>query len=141
MNTEQVPDMTKILSLDEIETILMKVRPLPSSYYWSAVIGIMAYAGLTENEVIELLSEDVDLKAGKITVKSVDDPSIQRQIQISEKLYPILEKHPKSKSEYLFPNIGANSKKWFASSFEAELKKRLPKDLEPRSLSESYGKF
>lgn len=133
--------MTKTLSIEEIEAILKRVRPLPSSYYWSAVIGIMAYAGLRGIEVIELLSEDVDLKAGFIKVNSLEDPAQQRQIQISEKLLIILENHPSSSSKYLFPNIGANSKKWYESSFETELKKRLPNDLKSISLSDSFGTF
>lgn len=133
--------MTKTLSIEEIESILKRVRPLPSSYYWSAVIGIMAYAGLRGIEVIELLSEDVDLEAGFIKVNSIEDPAKQRQIQISEKLFIILKKCPSSSSKYLFPNIGANSKKWYESSFELELKKRLPNDLEPINLSDSFGTF
>jgi integrase len=133
--------MKKILSIKEIEGILKRVRPLPSSYYWSAVIGVMAYAGLRDIEVIELLSKDVDLKAGFITVNSIEDPAKQRQVQISEKLSIILKKYPSSGSKYLFPNIGANSKKWYESSFEVELKKRLPNGLEPINLSDSFGTF
>jgi integrase len=133
--------MTKVLSSEEIEAILKRVRPLPSSYYWSAVIAIMAYAGLRDIEVIELLSEDVDLETGLITVNSTEDSAQQRQIQISKKLLSILEDHPSSSSKYLFPNIGANSKKWYESSFEMELKKRLPNGLEPINLSDSFGPF
>ena len=131
--------MTKILSIEEIEAILKRVRPLPSSYYWSAVIGIMAYAGLRGIEVIELLSEDVDLDAEFINVNSIEDPAKQRKIQISEKLLFILLDYGGSNSKYLFPNIGANSKKWYEDSFEKELKKRLPNDLKSISLNDTFG--
>jgi integrase len=132
--------MNKILSAKEIEGILIKVRPLPNSYYWSAVIAIMAYAGLSDEEVIELLSEDVDLKARLIKVRSSNDSAKGRTVQISEDLFIILEKCPSSRSEYLLPNIEANSKKWFAKSFDLELKKRLPKNVSANDLSDSFQK-
>ena len=133
--------MTKILSIEEIEAILKRVRPLPSSYYWSAVIGIMAYAGLREIEVIELLSEDVDLEGGFINVSSSENADEHRQIQISGQLLPLLERKASNTSKYYFPNIQANGKKWYESSFEKELKKRLPQALEPINLSDSFGTF
>jgi integrase len=131
--------MNKILSLEEIEALLVQVRPLPNSYYWSAVLGVMAYAGLSEDEVIELLSEDVDLEAGFIQVRGLDNAADDRQVKISAELLTILEMAPRSRSQYLFPNPDANSKKWYKSSFDLELKKRLPEDLSASSLSHSFG--
>ena len=131
--------MNKTLSIKEIEAVLKQLRKQPYSYYWSAVIGVMVYAGLQESEVIELLSEDVDLKAGLITVRSSEKSANDRQVQISDVLLPLLENAPTSRSEYLFPNIEANSKQWYASSFTLELKKRLPSNLKPSNLSDSFG--
>ena len=130
--------MNKVLSEEEIEKILKKLRPQPYSYYWSAVVGLMAYAGLRDNEVIELLCKDIDLKAGLIRVSSNDDDQNNREIPISTELRIILEKAPQSRSQYRFPNIEANSKQWFKKSFNVELKKRLPKDIEGDDLSNSF---
>lgn len=130
--------VNKILSSEEIEDILIDLRPLPSSYYWSSVVGVMAYAGLQDREVIELLTEDVDLKAGFISVKSSEDPAKNRQIKISEELEIILKKHPRNKSKLFFPNIQANMKPWYESSFEKELNQRLPHHVHSVDLSNSF---
>ena len=133
--------MKKTLSEQEIEGILRRVRPMPLSYYWSAVIGVMAYAGLSDLEVIELLNEDLDLTGRVITVTSPEDVTVQRAVAISDELFEILENHTSDKSDYLFSNIQANGKKWFKSSFDRELAQRLPRDLEASQLTDSYGKL
>ena len=89
----------------------------------------MAYAGLRDDEVIELLCKDIDLKEGLIKVNSSEEDDKNREIPISQELRIILEKAPQSRSQYRFPNIEANSKQWFKKSFIVELKKRLPKGL------------
>ena len=131
--------MSKILSFHEIELILIQARPLPSSYYWSAVIGTMAYAGLRDVEIIALLAEDVDLAAGLIKVRSIENASEFREVPITPKLLYILQLHPYNASEYLFSNIQANGKKWYKSSFDTELKKRLPNDVEANDLTDSFS--
>jgi integrase len=98
----------------------------------------MAYAGLAETEVIELLLEDLNFQDDLISVSSSENPASTRQIPISEELLALLERRPTNSSKYLFPNIQANSKPWYPSSFNSELQKRLPEDIKPSDLTNSF---
>lgn len=131
--------MSKTLSMKELDAVIKQTRAFPSCHHWNAVIGVMALAGLKEVEVIELLSKDLDLRAGSISVRSLENPDDTRKIQISEKLLALLDRMPGNNSDYFFPNIQANNKKWYESSFSRELQKRLPEDLKPSDLSNSFG--
>jgi integrase len=133
--------MSRILTTKEMEAMLKQTKAFPSGHYWNAVIGVMAYAGLEEREVIELLLEDVDLGNGLIRVRSIEDSGNARKVQISENLLALLERRPANNSNYVFPNIQANAKPWFKSSFDSELQKRLPEGVKPVDLINSFGSF
>lgn len=126
-------------SLAEIEAAL---ACLPN--YWRALIGCMAYAGLSAHEVRGLRSADLIEIRGRHFVRvtpndgrGLKNHKRQRNVEISTRLSPLLDVH-RPGDAYLFEGPDGRGA-WRADQLSRELSTRLPKGMDALSLRRSFG--
>ena len=96
------PNPPRLLSRDEIARLLAEMPD-----HSRAAIGCAVYAGLRKNEILRLRWQDIDMKAGVLTVASREGRTTKnyqdRRIPIAAELAALLKQHPQRLgSEYVF---------------------------------------
>jgi len=160
-------DMVKPRSVKAQEDILWHSREdieellKGKSEYWRAVIGVMAYAGLSAHELRGLRTEDVieDEGTHMLRVSPNEDRQLKtakrkRSVVIHKKyLLPLIQEYLSHKPEslYLFPPTVGNRQIWHEDTFskylcgtKATAKKKaivgiLPKGYNALSLRRTFG--
>lgn len=114
--------------------------------YWRAIIGVMAFAGLSAHEVRGLKKEDVTKES--ISVHPTEERSTKtynriRQVKIHEKyLKPLLDEYEKERKEssLYFPSCVAGSELWRHDTFSNKFRKILKnKDITALTLRRTFG--
>jgi len=102
--------------LDELEKMIADIKNVKDIdlVYWQALIGVMAYAGLSQHEARALQTKNIDLDKLTLRVTPSKEANVKlknkkrvRSIEINEHLKPLLISYIKSghPGKYLFPNI------------------------------------
>lgn len=131
-------------SLEEAEEVLAGIDP-----YWRALVGCMAFAGLSAGEIRGLRRRDVtEIKGIKhLRVAATEDRDLKthnraRTIGISPRLLPLLDarlKDIKGEDDPIFPPTVGVAKIWTPDGLTTHLGKHLPKGMDARSLRRTFG--
>lgn len=128
-------------SLEDIQQEISK-----HNTYWSAIIGVMAYAGLSAHEIRGL--KKTDIGASFISIHPTEERRTKsrnriRQVKIHETyLAPLINKYLSevNKSLYLFPSITSGAEMWAKNNFSKHFRKTLVnKDINALSLRRTFG--
>lgn len=128
-------------SIEEVQEEISK-----QNAYWSAIIGIMAYAGLSSHEVRGLRVEDVTesyISINPNIERTTKSRNRIRQVEIHEKyLRPLINNYLSevNKSLYFFPSCVAGSPSWLGSTFSKNFRNILHnKNINALSLRRTFG--
>lgn len=133
-------------SLEEIEAVLGGM-----DVYWRALIGTLAYAGLSAHEVRGLERKDLIENKGRrflrvtpSTERGLKTHKRQRNVAISARLGPLLDAHLAEigdESPYLFPSQVKTTlgKMWSADMLSHYFGLRLPEGMDALSLRRTFG--
>lgn len=151
-------------SLEQVQTVIGKL-----DFYWSAVVAVMAFAGLSAHEVRGLRRKDIQVVKGRriLRITPTDERGLktsarQRSVLISDRLAPLLDEliasQDKIRSEaeskidekkrltqdaikelLIFPSLGKDGGIWKQDYFSSCLNTWLPEGMTALSLRRTFG--
>jgi len=131
-------------SLEEIEAVIRT-----QNVYWKALIGTLAYAGLSAHELRGLESKDVIESSGRrfLRIAPTDERRLKtakrrRNVEISKRLAVLIDAHiaAQGESRYLFPSSQrSRGEMWTDDSLTHHLGQHLPDGMDALSLRRTFG--
>jgi integrase len=136
----EVRGETEIYTLDEVKTLLWRVRELRPEYLPYVVIGL--FAGIRPAEILRLDWKEVDFESGLIEVKAINAKTAgRRHVPISANLRAWLEPHKKEGPVCAEPNVQTLLKGVVEPPAESDGKLEPGVKWKSNALRHSYGSY
>ena len=127
-------------SLEDVEAVIEKLPP-----YWAAVVGCMAYAGLSAHEVRGLRPGDLytnkDRRFLRVTPtdkRGLKTAARKRSVAVSARLDKLLKAYEPGE-DFIFPALTETGGLWYPDYFTKCLGTWLPKGMNALSLRRTFG--